>query len=207
MRLRVAVVGAGFIGQLHARVISESPLAKLAAIVDIDREARETVASHFGVDSYPSVDSICEEQEVDATIVAVPDTAHEEPATRLLQAGKAVLLEKPMAHTLDAARHIAEAARSSRSRLMVGHILRFDPRYAAAAAQVAEGVVGQPVHVAAGRFTFRDVGTRMAGRSSPCFYLGTHDIAAMHWVTGRKITRLFARAVRTVVPDSSRPPG
>src|SRR2546421_1370382 len=207
MRLRVAVVGAGFIGQLPARVIAESPLAKLAAIVDVDRDARETVASHFGVDSYPSVDSICEDPEVDATIVAVPDTDHEEPATRLLQAGKAVLPEKPMANTLEAARRIAQVARSSQSRLMVGHILRFDPRYAGAAAQVAEGVVGQPLHVTAGRFTFRDVGLRMAGRSSPCFYLGIHDIDAMQWITGRKITRLFARAVRTVVPDSSRPPG
>jgi len=206
MKLRVAVVGAGFMGQLHARVISESPLAELAAIVDVDREAGERVASNFGVASYPSVDAICEDRGVDATIVAVPDTAHEEPATRLLQAGKAVLLEKPMAHTLDAARRIAQVARSSPSRLMVGHILRFDPRYAGAAAQVAEGVVGQPLHVTAGRFTFRDVGMRMAGRSSPCFYLGIHDIDAMQWVTGRKITRLFARAVRAVVPDRSRPP-
>src|SRR5207245_8005018 len=206
MRLRVAVVGAGFIGQLHARVIAESPLAKLAAIVDVDRDARETVASHFGVDSYPSVDSICEDPEVDATIVAVPDTAHEEPATRLLQAGKAVLLEKPMAHTLDAALRIAEVARSSQARLMVGHILRFDPRYVGAAAQVAEGAIGVPLHVTASRFTFRHVGTRLAGRSSPCFYLGIHDIDAMQWITGKRITRVFAREVRSVVPDRSERP-
>jgi predicted dehydrogenase len=207
MKLRVAVVGAGFIGQLHARVISESPLAQLAAIVDVDQDVAERVASNFGVAWHRSVDAICEDRAVDAAIVAVPDTAHEEPATRLLHAGKAVLLEKPIAHTLDVALHIAEAARSSRSRLMVGHILRFDPRYAGAAAQVAEGVVGQPLHVTAGRFTFRDVGTRMAGRSSPCFYLGIHDIDAMQWVTGRKITRLFALAVTTEVPDISGPPG
>src|SRR6266576_480152 len=206
MKLRVAVVGAGFMGQLHARVISENPLAQLAAIVDVDEDVAERVASSFGVASYPSVDSICDDRGVDAAIVAVPDTAHEQPATRLLRAGKAVLLEKPMANTLEAARRIAQVARSSQSRLMVGHILRFDPRYAGAAAQVVEGVVGQPLHVTAGRFTFRDVGTRIAGRSSPCFYLGIHDIDAMQWVTGRKITRLFARAVRTVVPNSSAPP-
>jgi len=192
-------------GQLHARVISESPLAELAAIVDVDRDTAERLASSFGVASYPSVDSICDDRGVDAAIVAVPDTDHEEPATRLLQAGKAVLLEKPMAHNLDAARRIAEVARSSQSRLMVGHILRFDPRYARAAAEVAEGVVGQPLHVTAGRFTFRDVGTRLAGRSSPCFYLGIHDIDAMQWVTGRRIIRVYARAVGTV-SDSSIPP-
>ncbi len=206
MRLRVAVVGAGFMGQLHARVVTESPVAQLAAIVDVDRVAAEGVAAQFSVPLYPSVDSISEDSQVDAAIVAVPDVAHEKPASQLLQAGKAVLLEKPMAHTLDAARRIAEVARSSQSRLMVGHILRFDPRYAGAAAQVAEGVVGRPLHVTASRFTFRHVGMRMGGRSSPCFYLGIHDIDAMQWVTGRRITRLFARAVRSLVPDVSLPP-
>src|SRR5256884_7321250 len=206
MGLRVAVVGAGFMGQLHARVVMESPLAQLAAIADVDQDAAERVACQFGVPLFPSVASICEDKDVDAAIIAVPDTAHEKPASQLLQAGKAVLLEKPMAHTLDGARRIAEVARSSQSRLMVGHILRFDPRYAGAAAQVAEGVIGRPLHVTASRFTFRQVGTRLAGPSSPCFYLGIHDIDAMQWVTWRRITRLFARAGRTVVADSSRPP-
>jgi predicted dehydrogenase len=205
MKLRIAVVGAGFMGQLHARVVSESPLAQLAAIVDVDRDAGERLASQFGVPHSPSVDPICDDSHVDAAIIAVPDTAHEMPASRLLQAGKAVLLEKPMAHTLDTARRIAEVARSSQSRLMVGHILRFDPRYVGAAARVAEGAIGLPLHVSASRFTFRHVGARMAGRSSPCFYLGIHDIDAMQWVTGRRITRVFARAVRPVVADSSLP--
>src|SRR2546427_1750630 len=176
MRLRVAVVGAGFIGRLHARVISESALAHLAAIVDVDRDAGERVASHFGVPWYPSVDSICDDPEVDATIVAVPDTDHEEPATRLLQAGKAVLLEKPMAHSLDAARRIAEVARSSQSRLMVGHILRFDPRYAGAASQVAAGRLGEPPDVAPRRFTLPGFWGRTPGRRSTFLFLRIHDL-------------------------------
>src|SRR3989440_12315351 len=192
MRLRVAVVGAGFIGQLHARVISESPLAKLAAIVDVDQDARETAASRFGVDSYPSVDSICEDPEVDATIIAVPDIAHEEPATRLLQAGKAVLLEKPMAHSLDAARRIAEVARSSQSRLMVGHILRFDPRYAGAASQVAAGGLGQPRQVTPGPFPLRAVVALVGGQRRPLISLRVHYPAAHQWGTGRKSTPAYA---------------
>src|SRR6266568_2990846 len=206
MRLRVAVVGAGFMGQLNARVVTESPVAQLAAIVDVDRVAAEGVAAQFSVPLYPSVDSISEDSQVDAAIVAVPDVAHEKPASQLLQASKAVLLEKPMAHTLDAARRIVEVARSSGSRLMVGHILRFDPRYAGAAAQVAGGVIGTPLHATASRFTFRHVGARMAGTSSPCFYLGIHDIDAMQWISGKQITRVFGRAVRSVVLDGSTVP-
>jgi len=59
MRLRVAVVGAGFMGQLHARVISESPLAELAAIVDVDRDTAERLASSFGV-SEPNASALPE---------------------------------------------------------------------------------------------------------------------------------------------------
>ena len=206
MRLRVAVVGAGYMGQLHARVLAESPLAQLAAIVDVNRESGEAIATGYGIPWFSTMDSICEDGTIDAAIVAVPDTAHEAPACQLLEAGKAVLLEKPMAHTLEAARRIGDVARSSQSRLMVGHLLRFDPRYAGAAACIAEGVIGQPLHVTARRFTLRQVGRRLAGRSSPCFYLGVHDIDAMQWVSGRKIRRVFARAVRSAPPGSTLPP-
>ena len=192
MRLRVAVVGAGYMGRLHARVVAESELAQLAAIVDIDRESGQRTASDFGVAWSASVDPICDEDSIDVAIIAVPDTAHEEPACRLLAAGKGVLLEKPMAHTLQAARRIAQAASSSQSRLMVGHLLRFDPRYVGAAAAVADGVIGQPLHASARRFTLRQVGVRLAGTSSPCFYLGVHDVDAIQWVSGRHITGVFA---------------
>jgi myo-inositol 2-dehydrogenase/D-chiro-inositol 1-dehydrogenase len=202
MSLRVAVIGAGFMGRLHARVLAESPLADLVAIVDVDPKIGRRIASDFGAGWSPSVDSICEDGSIDAAVVAVPDTAHEDAARRLLLAGKAVLLEKPMAHSLDAARRIADAAVSSQSRLMVGHILRFDPRYVGAAASVAEGVVGRPLHIAVSRFTLRQVGVRLAGKSSPCFYLGIHDIDAAQWVSGRHITHVFARAAGQPAPDA-----
>src|SRR5438128_1799644 len=131
MRLRVAVVGAGFMGELHARVVAESPLAQLVAIVESDRNTGQRVAAKFGVSSHHSVDSICEDRDVDAAIVAVPDTAHETPASLLLKARKAVLLEKPMAHTLDAALRLVEVARASQGRRMVGDSPRFDPSHAA----------------------------------------------------------------------------
>jgi predicted dehydrogenase len=202
MSLRVAVIGAGFMGRLHARVLAESPLAELAAIVDVDQEVGRRIASDFGVPWSSSVDSVCEEGSIDAAIVAVPDAAHEEPACRLLRAGKAVLLEKPMAHSLGVAQRIAHAARSSQSRLMVAHILRFDPRYVGAAASVAAGAIGRPLHIAASRFTLRQVGERLAGKSSPCFHLGIHDIDAAQWVSGRHITRVFARAAGEPTEDA-----
>ena len=88
---------------------------------------------------------------------------------------------------------------------MVGHILRFDPRYTGAAARVAEGEIGRPLHITARRFTLSQVGGRLAGSSSPRFYLGVHDIDAMQWVSGRKIKGVFARAVSLASRETSQP--
>src|SRR5690606_21256866 len=130
----------------------------------------------------------------------VPDRAHVEPATTVLRAGRPVLVEKPMADTLEGARAIDRAAAEGGTSVMVGQILRFDPRYAGAAAAVAAGDIGEPIHVTAGRIASRDVGLRMNGTSSVLFYLGVHDVDAMQWVTGRRITRVYSRAVSKLMP-------
>jgi predicted dehydrogenase len=200
-RLRVAVVGAGYMGQLHARAVAECDSAELAAVVDMRRETGSRVASLYGATYYSDVQQLLDDASIPAFIVALPDTMHVEVASRVLEAGKAVLLEKPMAHTLAGARQIAAASEKSGSPLMVGHILRFDPRYVGAAKAVSDGVIGEPVHVTATRFTGRAVGERLAGSSSVCFYLGVHDVDAAQWISGQRITRVYARAVSKIMPS------
>lgn len=199
MTLTIAVVGAGgFMGGLHARTVAESEGATLAAIVDADPTSGRKAAEYFGCRYLPSVEEALGTG-IDAYIVAVPDRAHVGPSTALLRAGKPVLLEKPMADTLSGARAIAQAATEGDARLMVGQLLRFDPRYAGAAEAVASGAVGTPLHITAGRVASRDVGLRMAGSSSVLFYMGIHDVDAMQWVTGQRITRVYARSVNTLM--------
>lgn len=200
MTLKIAVVGAGFMGGLHARTVAETEDATLAAIVDSDVNGGKKAAEGFGCSYLPTVEDALD-QDIDAFVVAVPDRAHVAPASAVLRAGKPVLLEKPMADTLEGARTIARAADESGARLLVGQLLRFDPRYAGAAEAVASGAVGQPLHVTAGRFASRDVGLRMAGTSSVLFYMGVHDVDAMQWVTGQRITRVYARSVSTLMPS------
>jgi predicted dehydrogenase len=138
---------------------------------------------------------------IDAFIVAVPDRLHVEPSCALLGAGKPILLEKPMAHSLAAAREIAAAAERGGGRLMVGHLCRFDPRYQAAAQAVADGVIGEPIHAKAGRISRSVVGTRMNGTSSVMFYMGVHDVDAIQWVTGRSIRSVYSRAASKLMPS------
>lgn len=201
MTLNVAVVGAGFMGQLHATTVSQCDLTNLAAVVDRDEQVGHVVAERLGTAYHRSVEDALGDDSIDAYVVALPDRAHVEASCALLRAGKPVLLEKPMAHSLEAARRIADAATSSGTRLMVGQLLRFDPRYVGAAQAVAEGLIGEILHARAGRLASRLVGTRMNGTSSVLFYLGVHDADAIQWVTGHRATRVYSRAVSKLMPS------
>ncbi|MEP6716931.1 MAG: Gfo/Idh/MocA family oxidoreductase [Terriglobia bacterium] len=119
--IRVAVVGAGSFGRNHVRVVSESSRAELKYVVDTDA-GRLKEHSAIGASSYRDIIG-----KVDAAVVAVPTVAHAEVACALLEAGIDVLVEKPIALTLEEAdRMIAAADRHGRV-LQTGHLERFNP--------------------------------------------------------------------------------
>jgi predicted dehydrogenase len=198
-RARLAVVGAGFMGRLHAKAIADSDVAALTAIVDTDAAGR-AVADAYGARFHDSIEPLLGAADVDGFVVCLPDRAHVETACALLEADHAVLLEKPIADTLAGARRIAAAARSG-GRLLVAHILRFDPRYARAAATVAAGELGEVVHVSSGRLGVRDIGRRLGGSSSVLFYLGVHDVDLVQWISGRRIVRVSSFAGSRLMPS------
>ncbi|HEY0121211.1 MAG TPA: Gfo/Idh/MocA family oxidoreductase [Rhizobium sp.] len=200
-KLRIAIVGSGYMGLLHAGVVADSDIAELSGIVDPNIETGRNASERFGTRHFVDVDAALEANAADAYIVAVPDRLHEAVSCRLLTAGKPVLLEKPMAHTLSAAQAIARSARESGTQLLIAHILRFDPRYCEAAAAVQAGRIGEPIHGTSGRFTNRDVGQRMNGASSVCFYLGIHDVDALQWISGNDITAVYSRSVSKLMPS------
>ncbi|MGH6858710.1 MAG: Gfo/Idh/MocA family protein [Phyllobacterium sp.] len=200
-KLKIAIVGAGYMGLLHAQVVAASSIAELCGFIDPNAAAGAAAASEFGVRPFTDIETALAAGAADAYIVAAPDRFHENVCRLLLEHGKPVLLEKPMAHTLEAARAIARAAEKGGARLMVGHILRFDPRYCEAAAAVKSGRIGDPIHASSGRFTNREVGLRMNGNSSVCFYLGVHDVDALQWIAGQDITAVYSRPVSRLMPS------
>lgn len=201
MTFKIAVVGAGFMGQLHAQAVSHSSAAELVAIVDLNVEAGQAAADRFGVTYHQQVSDALHDETVEGFVVALPDKLHRDVSIQILEAGKPLLVEKPMAHTLEAARDMAAAAERGEARLLVGQLLRHDPRYAAAAEAVRAGKIGEPLHLKAGRIADRGVGTRMNGTSSVLFYVGIHDVDAVQWITGQRITRVYSRAVSKLMPS------
>ena len=128
--LRVAVVGVGYLGRHHARILSTLAGVTLAGVVDINRDRAANVAAEFG--SVPIDETGALVDQVDAVTVAVPTEAHHAVAHPFLEAGISVLVEKPMARTLDEADDLIAAARRSGAVLGVGHTERYNPAVTAA---------------------------------------------------------------------------
>ena len=122
--LKLAVVGAGAFGRNHVRVLSNLPGVQLVAIVDSDTSKAQALASEHKSQAFSSLDEI---PAVDAAVVATPTNSHEAVATRLLNEGIDVLVEKPIATTAAAGERLARLADAQKRILQVGHLERFNP--------------------------------------------------------------------------------
>jgi predicted dehydrogenase len=124
-KIRTAVIGAGSFGRNHIRVCRQIERAELVAVVDTDRERAEDAASQAGCEAFTEVAELA--GKVDAAIVATPTVTHADIACSLLDAGIDVLVEKPIAPSLEQARRITGAAAAGGRILQVGHLERFNP--------------------------------------------------------------------------------
>ena len=128
--LRIGVVGVGHLGQHHARLLAGMPDAALVAVADIDAARAREVGERYGAASMTDWRALV--GRVDAVSIAVPTAAHCEVALGCIEAGMAVLVEKPMAASVEEADAIIEAAGRRGVTLGVGHTERFNPATAAA---------------------------------------------------------------------------
>lgn len=124
-RTQIAVIGAGAFGRHHLRVLAQSPLAELVAVVDADPERAKAAAAEFGCAALGSPAEL--PGRVAAAIIAAPTSVHAEIGLPLLESGIDLLVEKPIAPTAAAARSLTEAATRHGRILQVGHLERFNP--------------------------------------------------------------------------------
>ncbi|MBN1591928.1 MAG: Gfo/Idh/MocA family oxidoreductase [Candidatus Coatesbacteria bacterium] len=127
--LKVGVAGVGYLGSHHARILSGLPEIELAGICDIDRAAARKAAGTYKCRAFATNRELAEE--VDAVVVATPTHSHSEVASEYLGRGRAVLVEKPIADTPEAAGEMVRMAESAGAILQVGHSERFNPAFVA----------------------------------------------------------------------------
>ena len=146
--IRVGFVGLGNIGHYHADRLIDIPGLDIVGGVDINPDARARFAEKYGVESFESYEELYQ-ADADAVVVTTPNKFHEEYAIAALQSGLDVLLEKPLAHSLESAERIAEAARNADSFCMVGFHNRFRNPVRVVKSYQEEGRFGDVRHVEA----------------------------------------------------------
>lgn len=142
--VRFALIGCGDIGAINAAAIEAAAGAELAGCFDIVDSLAEGIASHHGVVKYPSPAALLSRPDIDAVIVATPHDSHEHLALSTLRAEKHLLLEKPLAADLCAARRIARAAGATGVVADVLFTLRHDRGYLHARDALNGGMLGEP---------------------------------------------------------------
>lgn len=144
--LRIAVAGAGLIGQRHVQLVQASPECQLSAIVD-PAPAAAIVAEQAGVPLYASLGQLFTAQQVDGVILATPNQLHVEQALACVEAGAGALIEKPVAHTLAEGERLLDAVRGQDARLLVGHHRAHSPILEQAREIIQQGRLGPLVSV------------------------------------------------------------
>lgn len=140
---RIALVGAGTMGSFHARVVSGSDRAQLARVIDGRKDVGESVASRYGAVWSPELGDL---SGIDGVIVAASTEAHDTLAREILEAGKPLLIEKPVVNDYAASQAIVELSRKQDVPILCGLLERFNP-----AVLTARHFVKNPVHVTAVR--------------------------------------------------------
>ncbi|HEV7488766.1 MAG TPA: Gfo/Idh/MocA family oxidoreductase [Thermoanaerobaculia bacterium] len=129
--MRVGIVGTGYLGRLHARILTEMPEADVAGFVEPDDAIAADIAATLRLKRLESVAALA--REIDCAVVATPTTTHFDVARELLEAGCDVMVEKPIAPTVDDARRLIDIANSNNRILQVGHVERYNPAITAVA--------------------------------------------------------------------------
>lgn len=200
--LGLGVIGVGTFGRLHARVFAEAKEARLVAVADLDEARAREVAETFDCTAYTDYREVLQREDVQAVSVCTTDRLHLAPVVAAAQAGKHILVEKPLATSVADCEVMIEAARSAGVKLMVGQILRFDPRYYAAYKALREGQIGELVHLFARRNNRLQSAERLADKTSVLFFLGVHDVDFFNWCIGRRVVRVYAEVSQRVLADS-----
>jgi len=186
--LAVGVIGLGF-GANHARVLDELDGVRLAAICDRDKGRLTAAAKDRDAKTYADYETMLREEKLDAVVVAVPEKLHVPVAMAAIEAGCAVLVEKPLAPTYEEGAALVQAAAAKGVPLMAGHIERFNPAVQELRRRVQEGQVGQVLHVAARRTAPRRQRTQDVNVIHDS---ALHDIDAMRYVLGGEVESVFA---------------
>lgn len=195
-QLRIGVIGLGWFGEIHAETIIGVPSLKLEALCTRNPERLAQQGQKFGVQKlHANYHDMLADPDVDAVSICTMWDQHTEPAIAALEAGKHVFLEKPIASTVEDARKIVEASKSSRGILFIGHVVRFNPRFRMAKQAIDAGRIGKIVALSSRRNIPAAWTPEILNKIGPIVGDAIHDTDIMLWLTGDRIVSAYAQTV------------
>lgn len=195
MTLRTAVIGVGAMGRNHARVYADLPGVALVAVADSNVSAAEEVAHRYGGKAFTDHAQLLDEAQPEAVTLAVPTVDHLEIAGEVIKRGIHLLIEKPIALSVEEGSQIIAAAEKGGVCLMIGHVERFNPAVMALKERLNAGELGRVFQIDARRqgpfpARVRDVGVVID--------LAVHDVDVMRYISGAEVVRVFAETERRI---------
>ena len=192
-RLRVGLAGLGAMGRNHMRHLSTRSGCVLAAVGDPESTLVSDAVAKTGAAGFSDALAMIDEADIDAVVIAVPTTAHATLAHAAIARGLPILVEKPLAATVEEGIELVAAARARGIPLQVGHVERFNPAVLELGRRLANGWIGTLYSITsrrAGPFParIRDVGVTID--------LATHDADILSWVAGERPTRVYAETAQ-----------
>lgn len=195
--IKHGIVGLGWFGEKHCEAIQAIAGAELYAVCTRTATRLDEVARKFGVEKvYADYREMLADPALESVSITTMWDQHAEPTIAALEAGKHVFLEKPMASTVPDCDRIVDAARAAQGLFMVGHICRFNPRYAAAKEEVAAGKIGKIVSMYSRRNLPARVGAAVLDKIGPIIGDGVHDTDLMFWLAESRAVSAYAQTVQ-----------
>ncbi len=182
-KLKIGVIGAGFMGSNHARVYSEIPDCKIVAISDIDEKKAKAMGQKYNCSYYKDYKEMLDKEEIEAASVTVPTKIHKEVSSYVMDKNIHVLLEKPIAGNIEDAQEIIKKAKEKNVKLLIGHIERFNPVVIKMKELIDKGKLGKIITIIArrvGSFPLRIKDANIVVDVS------VHDIDIINYLLGKK---------------------
>ncbi|MCP4319592.1 MAG: inositol 2-dehydrogenase [Hyphomicrobiales bacterium] len=199
--LRISVLGCGRIGRMHADNIAAHPRAELVGVFDVYAPSAEEVSGKHGVINFNAAEDVFASSDVDAVLIATPTPTHVNFIEMGVNAGKAILCEKPIDLSTQRVNELKERIDGTDVPIMLGFVRRFDPGHAVARQALLDGEIGELHQVV---ITSRDPGM------SPDAYVESsggifrdmtiHDLDLARFMLGEEVTTVTAHGARLVDP-------
>ncbi len=198
-KIKVGVIGTGNMGKHHARIYSELDAAELVAVSDLDKTIENKLSKQYNCKFYHDYHELLKDSMIEAVSIAVPTKLHKQVALDAISHGKHVLLEKPIAETIEDANLIIESAKKAGIKLFIGHIERFNPAVQKLKHILDTGRLGKVTSIIARRV---GLPPPKINDTNVLLDLAVHDIDTINFLLDKEPRLVYATSGNAVIQSS-----